>query len=194
MCPQNYDVARVVSRSKTISTFLPKVSCANVCWVDANRTFLTHKNHRTDTFLRNISLLSHAVKPGYGVPKEFPTREKKVDCYVPQTLRNTIVRAFLATKNLCIEIINIPLPYGMHLKVSPKGCHIFKQLRGFKCVEKSIDGTTLACGFLKKEGRRSWYRGETGLWRKKKHTLLTKKIWPLKVCDDVTCLSLGAMT
>ena len=26
-------------------------------------------------------------------------------------------------------ILNVPLPYGMHLKVSPEGCHIFEQLR-----------------------------------------------------------------
>jgi hypothetical protein len=25
-------------------------------------------------------------------------------------------------------ILNVPLPYGMHLKVSPEGCHIFEQL------------------------------------------------------------------
>jgi hypothetical protein len=54
-------------------------------------------------------------------------------------------------KNLCSRIINIPLPYGMRLKVSPEGRHIFERLWGFKCVEKSIDGTTLACGFLKKK-------------------------------------------
>jgi hypothetical protein len=39
----------------------------------------------------------------------------------------------------------------MHLKVSPKGRHIFERLRGFKCIEKSIDGTNLACGFLEKK-------------------------------------------
>jgi hypothetical protein len=26
-------------------------------------------------------------------------------------------------------ILNVPLPYGMHLKVSPKGRHIFERLR-----------------------------------------------------------------
>jgi hypothetical protein len=26
-------------------------------------------------------------------------------------------------------ILNVPLPYGMHLKVSPKGHHIFERLR-----------------------------------------------------------------
>jgi hypothetical protein len=25
-------------------------------------------------------------------------------------------------------ILNVPLPYGMHLKVSHKGCHIFERL------------------------------------------------------------------
>ncbi len=80
-------------------------------------------------------------------------------------------------KNLCSGIINVPLPYGMHLKVSPKGCHIFEWLRGFKCVEKSIDDTNLAYGFLKKKGRRSQYRVETGLWRNT-HSW-PKQIWSL---------------
>ncbi len=39
----------------------------------------------------------------------------------------------------------------MHLKVSPKGCHIFERLQGFKCIEESIDGTAPACGFLEKK-------------------------------------------
>jgi hypothetical protein len=30
---------------------------------------------------------------------------------------------------LCSGILNVPLPYGMHLKVSPKGHHIFERLR-----------------------------------------------------------------
>jgi hypothetical protein len=30
---------------------------------------------------------------------------------------------------LCSGILNVPLPYGMRLKVSPKGRHIFEQLR-----------------------------------------------------------------
>jgi hypothetical protein len=31
-------------------------------------------------------------------------------------------------KILCSGILNVPLPYGMHLKVSPEGCHIFERL------------------------------------------------------------------
>jgi hypothetical protein len=29
----------------------------------------------------------------------------------------------------CSGILNVPLPYGMHLKVSPKGGHISERLR-----------------------------------------------------------------
>jgi hypothetical protein len=32
-------------------------------------------------------------------------------------------------KILCSGILNVPLPYGMRLKVSPKGHHIFERLR-----------------------------------------------------------------
>ena len=39
----------------------------------------------------------------------------------------------------------------MRLKVSPKEHHTFKRLRGFKYVEKFIDGTFLASGFLEKK-------------------------------------------
>jgi hypothetical protein len=33
----------------------PKASGANVRWANANNTYLTHKDPRTDTFLRDIS-------------------------------------------------------------------------------------------------------------------------------------------
>jgi hypothetical protein len=32
-------------------------------------------------------------------------------------------------KILCSRILNVPLPYGMHLKVSHEGHHIFEELR-----------------------------------------------------------------
>jgi hypothetical protein len=53
----------------------------------------------------------------------------------------------------------------MHLKVSPKGCHIFERLLGFHVHKVVHDGTALACGFLVEQGRRSQYWNETGLWR-----------------------------
>ena len=90
-------------------------------------------------------------------------------------------------------ILNIPLPYGMRLKVSPKGCHIFERLssptaqkhrgrdapklgpitqcpflvffRVLGCIKKSFLGTAFACGFLVERGRMSQYFNETGLLR-----------------------------
>jgi hypothetical protein len=35
---------------------------------------------------------------------------------------------FPCYKILCSGTLNVPLPYGMHLKVSPEGRHIFEQL------------------------------------------------------------------
>jgi hypothetical protein len=34
---------------------LPKVSGANICWANANHTFLTHKNPQTETYFHDIS-------------------------------------------------------------------------------------------------------------------------------------------
>ncbi len=81
----------------------------------------------------------------------------------------------------------------MRLKVSPEGRHIFKQLQGFKCVEESIGGTALVCGFLKKKevGASKELRRVSGEMR---HLWPTKKFWSLKVRDDVTYFSLGAAT
>jgi hypothetical protein len=50
-------------------------------------------------------------------------------------------------------ILNVPLPYGMHLKVSPKGCHIFEQLhpqqhRSAMDVTRNIRGCSLSIPFL----------------------------------------------
>jgi hypothetical protein len=54
---------------------LQKVSGANVCWVNANLTFLTHKNPLTDTSLHDISPAKLCSTARDGIPKGFPTRE-----------------------------------------------------------------------------------------------------------------------
>ncbi len=54
---------------------LPKVSGANDHWVNANHTFLTHKNPRTDTSLRDISPTKLRSTARDGIPKGFPTHE-----------------------------------------------------------------------------------------------------------------------
>jgi hypothetical protein len=53
----------------------PKVSGANVHWVNANHTFLTHKNPPTDTSSRDISPAKLRSTARDGIPKGFPTRE-----------------------------------------------------------------------------------------------------------------------
>jgi hypothetical protein len=53
----------------------PKVSGANVHWENVNHTFLTHKNPRTDTSLRDISPAKLHSTARDGIPKGFPTRE-----------------------------------------------------------------------------------------------------------------------
>jgi hypothetical protein len=54
---------------------LPKVSGANVCWADVKHTFLTHKNPRTNTSSRDISLPKLRSTARDGIPKGFPTCE-----------------------------------------------------------------------------------------------------------------------
>jgi len=60
-------------------------------------------------------------------PRDFKL-VNKVDCWIPRTLLKVIVWAFLDTKILRSGILKVPLPYGMRLKVSPEGRHIFEQL------------------------------------------------------------------
>jgi hypothetical protein len=53
----------------------PKVSGANVHWANANHTFLTHKNPRTDTSLHDISPAKLCSTARDAIPKGFPTCE-----------------------------------------------------------------------------------------------------------------------
>jgi hypothetical protein len=60
-------------------------------------------------------------------------------------------------KVLCCGILNIPLPYGMRLKVSPKGRHIFEQLhpqwyRSAVDVMRDSWGWSLSVPFLRFSG------------------------------------------
>ena len=54
---------------------LLKVSGENVHWVNANDTFLTHKNPQTDTSLRDISPAKLRSTARDGIPKGFPNCE-----------------------------------------------------------------------------------------------------------------------
>ncbi len=97
------------SSSSTTGTFSPfrtqrKASAVNVHWTDMTHTFLSPKNPRADTFLRQ---LSYAVQPKQESRRiQYPTREKKVDCclsydaFLLTLCSKGIVRPFLATNAL----------------------------------------------------------------------------------------------
>jgi hypothetical protein len=78
---------------------LPKVSESSVCWANANHTFLTHKNPRTETFLRDISPAKLRSKAPVWNPHGISKLVNMVDCWVPCALLKAIVRAFIATKS-----------------------------------------------------------------------------------------------
>ncbi len=95
-------------------------------------TFLSHKNSQTDAFLCDLGLAKLHVQLGYGIPKGFPNLWIRliVACLMTASSRfaqgNSV--SLLCYKILCSGILNVPLPYGMRLKVSHEGHHIFEQL------------------------------------------------------------------
>ncbi len=96
----------------------PKVSGANVCWANANHTFLAHKNPQTDTFLRDISPAKLQSKARVRNPQGIFKLLNKVDCRVPRASLKAIVRAFLATKSFAAGSSTYP-------------CHM-------ACISKSV--------------------------------------------------------
>ncbi len=154
---------------------LPKVSGAKVHWANANHTFLAHKNPQADTFLRDISPAKLRSTAWVRIPEGISKLVNKVDCclsydsFPALCLRHNV--GLPCYKILPSGILNVPLPYGMHLKVSPKGRHIFERLSSPKnrkchgcealqsglitqrpflavfrvrCVKQSFDGTAFA--------------------------------------------------
>jgi hypothetical protein len=97
---------------------LPKVFGANVHWANANDTFLTHKNPRTETFLHDISPTKLRSTAWVWNPQGISKLVNKVDCRVPCTLLKAIVRAFLTMKSFAAGSSMYP-------------CHM-------QCVSKSV--------------------------------------------------------
>jgi hypothetical protein len=136
---------------------LPKVSHANVCWANANHTFLTHKNPQTDTFLHDISptmLRSTArVKNPLGIPKIV----NKVDCWVPHALLKAIVQAFLATKSFAAGSSTYPCHMACISKSVPKDVISLSDccpqwLRSTMDVMCHSRGRSLSVPFLRSSG------------------------------------------
>ncbi len=103
----------------------PKFSLVNIHWAITNHTFLTHKNPQADTFLHDISPAKLRSTARVRHPKEISKLMNKVDCWVPCVFSQSDSAGLPHYKILRSGILSVPLPYGMHLKVSPKGHHIF---------------------------------------------------------------------
>jgi hypothetical protein len=95
-------------------------------------TFLSHKNPQTDTFLRELGLAklrsTAQVWNHQGISKL--VNRLIVACQMTASLRfaQSGSAGLPRYKILRSGIFNVPLPYGMRLKVSLEGSHIFDQL------------------------------------------------------------------
>jgi hypothetical protein len=93
-------------------------------------TFLSHKNPRTETFFCDLGLAklcSTARVWNYqGISKL--VNRMIVACLMTASLRfaQSDSAGLPCYKILCSRIFNVPLPYGMRLKVSHKGRHFFE--------------------------------------------------------------------
>jgi hypothetical protein len=120
-------------------------------------TFLSHKNPQTDTFLHELGfakLRSTAwVWNHQGISRL--VNRLIVACRMTASLffAQSNSAGIPSYKILRSGIFNVPLPYGMHLKVSHKAHHIFEQLRPQqhrRAVDETHDsrGWTLSVPFL----------------------------------------------
>jgi hypothetical protein len=98
---------------------LPKVFGANVHWANANHTFLTHKNPRTDTSLRDISPAKLCSTAWDGIPKGFPTRALGW-LSVPCVSHKVIVWAFIPTNTFAAGSSTYPCHMSCVSKSVPK--------------------------------------------------------------------------
>ncbi len=136
---------------------LPKVSGANIQWVDANHNFLTHKNLWTETFSHDISptkLCSRAwVRNSQGISK----LRNKVYCWAPCALLKAIVRAFLATKSFAAGSSTYPCLIACVSKsvsrdvISSSDCRP-QRLRSTMDAMRNSRGQSLRIPFLPSSG------------------------------------------
>jgi hypothetical protein len=112
--------SRLTTRDFSPFRLSPKVSGANVHWANSNHTFLTHKNPRTDTFLRDISPATLRSTAQVRNPQGIFKLVNKVDCRVPCALLKAIVQAFLATKSFAAGSSRYPCHMACISKPVPK--------------------------------------------------------------------------
>jgi hypothetical protein len=129
--------------------------------LNTNHTFLSHKNPWTDTFLRDLGLAKLRVQLGYGIPKGFPNSWIRLIVACLMTASSRFAQGNSAGlpcyEILLSGILNVPLPNGMHLKVSHKGRNIFERLRpqqhrSAMDVTRDSRGWSLSFFFLRLSG------------------------------------------
>jgi hypothetical protein len=96
-------------------------------------TFLSHKNPQTDTFLRDLGLAKLRSTAWVWNPQGISKLVNKIIGACLMTASSPFAQGDSAGlpryQILCSRILNVPLPYGMRLKVSHEERHIFERLR-----------------------------------------------------------------
>jgi hypothetical protein len=140
---------------------LPKVSEANVHLANANHTFLTHENPRTDTFLRDISPAKLRSTAQVWNPQGIFKLVNKVDCWVPCALLKAIVRTFLVMKSFAagssthtchMSCVSKSVPRDV---ISLSNC-CPQRLRSAMDEMRDSQGRLLSIPFLRSSG---WFSG-----------------------------------
>ncbi len=112
---------------------LPKVSGVNVRWTEHDSYLSYSLKSLNWQFLAWPRPNLYAVQLGYGIPKGFPNSWIRLIVACLLTASSHFAQGdsagFPRYEILCNGILNVPLPCGMHLKVSPEGHHIFERLR-----------------------------------------------------------------
>jgi hypothetical protein len=100
--------------------------------LNTNHIFLPHKNPQTDTFLHDLGLAQLRSTARVWNPQGTSKLVNRliVACLMTASLRFTQGNSAGLPRYeiLCSGILNVPMPYDMHLKLSHEGCHIFEQL------------------------------------------------------------------
>ncbi len=105
---------------------LPKVSAANVHWTE-HESYLS-----SSTFLRDLGLAQLCSTARVWNPQGTSKLMNRLIVACLMTASSRFAQGdsagFPCYEIFCSGIFNVPLPYGMRLKVIPKGCHIFERL------------------------------------------------------------------
>ncbi len=125
--------------------------------LNTNHTFLSHKNSQTDTFLRDLGLAQPRCTARVWNPQGTSKLVNRliVACLMTASLRfaQGDSAGLPRYEILRSGILKVPLPYGMCLKVSHEGRHIFERLRPQQhrsAVDETRDswGQSLSIPFL----------------------------------------------